>query len=67
MITIKLNGINKGIQENLTIQELLQYNGIDPKGIAVEHNLNIIRPIKFKEIILNEGDSLEILKFVGGG
>jgi len=67
MITIKLNGKNKDIQEKLTIQDFLQHNNIDYRGIAIEHNLNIIRPIRFKEVILHEGDSLEILKFVGGG
>lgn len=67
MITIKLNGKNKDIQENFTIQDFLQHNDIDYKWIVIEHNLNIIRPVRFKEIILNEGDSLEILKFVGGG
>lgn len=67
MITIKFNGENKKIQENFTIQDFLQCNNIDLNAIVIEHNFNIVKSTKFNDIILQEGDSIEILKFVGGG
>ncbi|MDR2520875.1 MAG: sulfur carrier protein ThiS [Bacteroidales bacterium OttesenSCG-928-I14] len=67
MITIKLNGENKEIQKNLTIQKFLQKNNINFDEVVIEHNLNIVKSAKFNDIILNEGDSIEILKFIGGG
>ncbi|MDR3275221.1 MAG: sulfur carrier protein ThiS [Endomicrobium sp.] len=67
MITVKVNGKEKKVKENTSIADFLQSNNIDPVGVTVEHNLEVINPTSISKIILKEGDTLEVLRFVGGG
>ena len=38
-----------------------------PKRVAVELNENIVPRVKYSETFLEDGDTLEIVRFVGGG
>jgi sulfur carrier protein len=67
MINIKVNGQNKEIKNKISIADFLKSNNIDLIGVTVEHNLEIINPENTAEIKLKDGDTLEILRFVGGG
>ncbi|BAG13855.1 sulfur carrier protein ThiS [Candidatus Endomicrobiellum trichonymphae] len=67
MITVKVNGKNKEVKENTSIADFLKSNNIDPIGVTVEHNLEVINPGSIAEIMLKDGDTLEVLRFVGGG
>ena len=62
-----VNGNDTDITDNLTITGLLESLEIDPGRVAVEVNLKIIKRCDFEEQKLNEGDSVEIVNFVGGG
>lgn len=53
--------------EPATVQEYLVSLGIDPRRVAVELNLEILPKAQYQETLLKEGDSLEIVHFVGGG
>jgi thiamine biosynthesis protein ThiS len=46
---------------------LLTELDIDPRRVAVEHNREIIRRQTFGEVVVSDGDTLEIVNFVGGG
>jgi thiamine biosynthesis protein ThiS len=35
--------------------------------VAVEHNLNIIKRQTYPDVLIGEGDTVEIVNFVGGG
>jgi thiamine biosynthesis protein ThiS len=35
--------------------------------VAVEHNLNVLKRASFGETVVQEGDQVEIVNFVGGG
>ncbi len=50
-----------------TVKELLNELNIEPGRVAVEVNLAIIRKADYESHKLNEGDSVEIVNFVGGG
>lgn len=50
-----------------TVAELLDEIGIDPRRVAVELNLQVLRKAEFATMLLREGDSVEIVNFVGGG
>ncbi|GMO65296.1 MAG: hypothetical protein Nk1A_2510 [Endomicrobiia bacterium] len=67
MINVKINGQNKKLEDKTNIADFLKNNNIDPIGVTVEHNLEIINQENIAKIILKEGDTLEILRFVGGG
>jgi sulfur carrier protein len=50
-----------------TVRELLDELGISPERVAVEVNLAIVRRARYGETALADGDSVEIVNFVGGG
>ncbi|MDI6801443.1 MAG: sulfur carrier protein ThiS [Thermodesulfovibrionales bacterium] len=53
--------------ERKTIAGLLEELNIIPERVAVEVNLKVMKRADFKDYRLNEGDSVEIVYFVGGG
>ena len=53
--------------EPMSVQEYLVSLGIDPRRVAVELNREILPKAQYQATMLNEGDSLEIVHFVGGG
>ena len=64
---IRLNGDPHEIAGPLSLQQLLADLQIDPRIVAVEHNLTIVRRDRQAEVMVSEGDEVEIVKFVGGG
>jgi thiamine biosynthesis protein ThiS len=66
-VKIRLNGDPFEIANPLSISALLAELKIDPRRVAVEHNLDIIKRGRYDTTIINEGDEVEIVNFVGGG
>ena len=66
-MTIMLNGDRFEIVRPLTVTDLLTQLEIDPRRVAVEHNLFVLKRDAFDHTVIREGDSVEIVNFVGGG
>jgi thiamine biosynthesis protein ThiS len=66
-LKITLNGDPFEIAERLTIGTLLAHLEIDPRRVAVEHNLVVLKRALFETTEVHEGDQVEIVNFVGGG
>jgi thiamine biosynthesis protein ThiS len=66
-VTIKLNGDPFELPAPLSVAELLAQLDIDARRVAVEHNLAVVKRAAFEEIIVRDGDEVEIVNFVGGG
>lgn len=66
-MTITLNGDPFDIVRPLTVTDLLAHLDIDPRRVAVEHNLFVLKRDAFDRTVIREGDSVEIVNFVGGG
>ena len=64
---IRLNGDPLELPGELTILQLLEQLQIDPRRVAVEHNLTIIKRDRLATTTIAEGDEVEIVNFVGGG
>ena len=64
---ITLNGEPFEIDKPLSVVALLEQLDIDARRVAVEHNLTIIKRHRFPEVIVGDGDQIEIVNFVGGG
>jgi len=60
MVKIKVNGETKELNEPVSIAGLLEI-------LAVELNREIVRKSDYETTVLKEGDSLEIVRFAGGG
>jgi thiamine biosynthesis protein ThiS len=66
-VRITLNGDPYELDEPLSISRLLATLEIDPRRVAVEHNLVIVKRTAYDTSIIQSGDQLEIVNFVGGG
>jgi thiamine biosynthesis protein ThiS len=66
-LTITLNGDKFELARPLTVSELLAHLNIDARRVAVEHNLVVIKRDTFDRAVIQEGDAIEIVNFVGGG
>jgi len=64
---IKVNGDPYEIAEAMTVTDLLARLAIDPRRVAVERNLVIVKRDAFVHTTIAEGDEIEIVNFVGGG
>ena len=65
--TITLNGDPFDIAGPLTVSDLLARLEIDPRRVAVEHNLTVLKRAAFETTLVQDGDLVEIVNFVGGG
>jgi sulfur carrier protein len=66
-VTITLNGEPHDLPGPLTITELLARLDIDPRRVAIEHNLVVLKRNLYGSSMVSEGDRVEIVNFVGGG
>jgi thiamine biosynthesis protein ThiS len=66
-MTITLNGEPYELPAAVTVSALLARLEIDARRVAVEHNLNVLKRAAFDNTEVREGDSIEIVNFVGGG
>lgn len=63
---VKVNGTELDISGK-TVSEYLSTTNYDPKRIAIERNGDIVFKSQYAVTVLEDGDSLEIVSFVGGG
>ncbi len=66
-VQITLNGEPYELDQPLSVDDLLARLDLDPRRVAIEYNLSIIRRPVWPQTIVQEGDRLEIVNFVGGG
>jgi thiamine biosynthesis protein ThiS len=66
-VTITLNGDRFELAGPLTVSALLAHLEIDARRVAVEHNLQVLKRASFDTSEVRDGDSVEIVNFVGGG
>ncbi len=63
---VKVNGAELDIAGK-TVEEYIAETDYDPKRIAVERNGDIVFKSQYDVTVLKDGDSLEVVSFVGGG
>jgi sulfur carrier protein len=66
-LTIRLNGEPHEIAGPVTISALLAALNIDPRIVAVEHNVVVVKRHQYDATVVRDGDEIEIVRFVGGG
>ena len=63
---VKVNGEMLDIA-GMTLDVYLATTDYDPGQIAVERNGEIVPKARYSQVVLQEGDNLEVVSFVGGG
>ncbi len=66
-ITVLLNGKKRDVPSGLTVAELLESLGLNPALVVVERNREILDRSRYPEVLVEAGDALELVHFVGGG
>jgi sulfur carrier protein len=64
---IQLNGQDHELPGPVTLDRLVERLGLDARKVAIERNLEIVPRSAYAATMLDEGDRLEIVNFVGGG
>jgi sulfur carrier protein len=64
---LTVNGTVSEMQDGITVAKLLNALQVEPARVAVEVNLEIIKKPDYTKQLLKDGDSVEIVNFVGGG
>lgn len=65
--TIKINGEAREVDSGSTLTELLAALQVNPKGIAVELNKEVVPKSLHHETTIKENDTIEIIRMTGGG
>ncbi len=66
-ITLTLNGKARALPGELTLPELLTTLGVDRHLIAIAVNGEIVARDRYESVALRDGDSVEVVRMVGGG
>ena len=64
---ITLNGAPHQIPQGTSVSDLLKTLNIPLVKVAVERNLAIVPRSQFAAVRLQDGDRVEIVRFIGGG
>ncbi|MBA4761218.1 sulfur carrier protein ThiS [Sphingomonas sp.] len=66
-ITIIVNGEHRRVNAGLSLADLASELGLVPEKVAVERNLEVVPRSTLAQVMVEDGDELEIVHFVGGG
>lgn len=64
---VRVNGQEREVPARTTLLELLRLLGLESGRVAVERNGGVVPRADHGGVVLEEGDRLEIVHFVGGG
>jgi thiamine biosynthesis protein ThiS len=62
-----VNGERTEIKDGITVADLLRHFDIPSERVAVEVNLSVVKKCDYERHVLNDGDRVEIVNFVGCG
>ncbi len=66
-VSIIVNGEHRRVSAGLSIAQLAEELGLIPEKVAVERNLEIVPRSTLAQVMIEDGDEIEIVHFVGGG
>jgi sulfur carrier protein len=66
-MTLTVNGESRDLEDATTLLGLIESFSLNPEATAVQLNDDILERETFPTITLNEGDTVELIRIVGGG
>ncbi len=66
-VRVRINGEERRIPRDRSVAELLEDLELDPRAVVVEINREIVRRENVEDVVVEAGDRVEIVRFVGGG
>jgi thiamine biosynthesis protein ThiS len=65
-LSLTVNGEKMSLPP-MSLATLIAELGLDTRKVAIERNLEIVPRSTYAQVLLDEGDAIEIVQFVGGG
>jgi thiamine biosynthesis protein ThiS len=67
-LALTVNGDRRSVAPGTSLSAFLASLALDPRLVVIEHNRTILRDRDaYPSLVLQDGDVLEIVHFVGGG
>jgi thiamine-phosphate pyrophosphorylase len=66
-VIVRINGKEHSFDERISLLGLIESKGLKKDRIVIEHNRKMLPRETWRDVSICEGDSLEIVSFVGGG
>ena len=67
MMQVTVNDEPQRLPAGATVADLVATLGLGPRRVAVEVNREIVMRATYASTVLHDGDTIEIIHFVGGG
>ena len=67
LLRLTVNGEPREVPGPATLLDLLAHLGLDPRAVVVERNREIVRRPRLGDTAVADGDTIELVHFVGGG
>lgn len=67
-MNVKVTGKSLEVADGITVLQLMEQQNVEsPQYVTVALNQTFLRPDDYSEMVLQEGDTIEFLYFMGGG
>ena len=66
-LSIQVNGERRRVPAGMSLADLAAHLGLAPEKVAVERNLSVVPRSTLAQVMVEDGDQIEIVHFVGGG
>jgi thiamine biosynthesis protein ThiS len=66
-VIVQLNGEPREVSDHTSLAALLDLLNFRAERVAIELNHEVVRRVDWPNTVLQEGDKVEIVHFVGGG
>ena len=66
-LRVRLNGKDREIEDGHTVTSLLESLDLHPGMVVVELNREILARDRYGDVPVGDGDTIELVHFVGGG
>ncbi len=67
MISVTVNGEDRKVPDQIDLDQVIDLFSLPKQRVAVELNKTVVRRADWSDTTLSDGDTLEIVHFVGGG
>ena len=64
---VMVNDESRSLPDGSTVADLVATLGLGPRRVAVEVNRRIVPRATYGDTVLHDGDTIEVIHFVGGG
>ena len=66
-IRVTINGRELELREAISLEDYIEERGLAGRRLAAAHNGNVVPWDKYRDEMIDDGDTLEIVRPVGGG